>query len=152
MLEFNCRFGDPETQAVPRLLETNLYEIVLACCDGTLSQLDVRFKEDTCAATVVCAAKGYPGPYPKGMEIRGIPAADRLEIVKVYHAGTKLDGDQTRTSGGRVLAVTGIGRTLSDAVRASYAGESEIAFTDGSDKPPKLLHHQTDIANAALCP
>jgi len=158
MLEYNCRFGDPETQVVLPLLETDLYEIVLACCDGTLDQLDVRFKENTCAATVVCAAEGYPGSYPKGMDIHGIDDANALEGVKVYHAGTKLqnDGGKTTTSGGRVLSVTGVGRTLSDAVSASYTGVHKIQFLNGTEKtgapPPKLLHHRTDIAHAALRP
>jgi len=93
MLEYNCRFGDPETQVVLPLLETDLYEIVLACCDGTLDQLDVRFKENTCAATVVCATEGYPGSYPKGMDIHRIENANAFKGIKVYHAVTKLQND-----------------------------------------------------------
>merc|ERR1739848_317154 len=110
VLEFNCRFGDPETQVLLPLLKTDLYEVMCACCDGTLDSLDVRFKEDVSAATVVCAAQGYPGKYPKGMQITGLNDTGSMENVKVYHAGTMVDeGGVTRCSGGRVLAVTGTG-------------------------------------------
>ena len=113
MLEYNCRFGDPETQVVLPLLETDLYEVFIACCDGTLGDVDIRFKENTSAATVVCAASGYPEKYPKGMEITGLDDAGAVGGVKVYHAGTKLDESAvTRCSGGRVLAVTGMGSPL----------------------------------------
>jgi len=150
MIEYNCRFGDPETQAVLSLLETDLYEILVACCDGKLHEIDVRFKENTCAATVVCAAKGYPLSYPKGMAIKGIEAANEIDSVKVYHAGTKLDGDgTTRCSGGRVLAVTGTGSTLNDALSASYAGVRKIQFVDDKNPSSSLLHYRTDIAKAA---
>lgn len=89
VLEFNCRFGDPETQVVLPLLETDLYEVVTACCTASLDTVDVRFKEGITAATVVCAAKGYPEKYPTGMEIAGLDAEKRLENVKIYHAGTR---------------------------------------------------------------
>ena len=83
VLEFNCRFGDPETQVVLPLLETDLYETMAACCTGTLDTVDVRFKENISAATVVCAAKGYPEKYPKGMEIKGLDEAKEMENIKV---------------------------------------------------------------------
>ncbi|KAL9186637.1 hypothetical protein ACHAXT_005875 [Thalassiosira profunda] len=149
VLEFNCRFGDPETQVVLPLLETDLYEVMTACCDGTLDAIDVRFKENVAAATVVCAAQGYPEKYPKGMAIEGLDAAG--ENVKVYHAGTKVDaGGVTRCSGGRVLAVTGMGADLAGALAASYKTVKQIAFRDPNDGANSLMHFRTDIAKGAV--
>lgn len=150
VLEFNCRFGDPETQVVLPLLETDLYEVMTACCTGSLDSVDVRFKENTCAATVVCAAKGYPEKYPKGMEITGISDANEISGVKVYHAGTKLDDDKSnRCCGGRVLAVTGVGATLNDALRTSYSAVSKLDFV-GENKDESLMHYRRDIAKGAV--
>jgi len=149
VLEFNCRFGDPETQVVLPLLETDLYEVFRACCDGKLDTIDVRFKENVSAATVVCAAKGYPEKYPKGMEIGGLDEAGSMESVKVYHAGTKVDdANITRCSGGRVLAVTGMGSNLAEALASSYKAVKQITFQDagGAD----LKHYRTDIAKGAV--
>ncbi len=149
VLEFNCRFGDPETQVVLPLLETDLYEVMKACCDGNLDSVDVRFKEDTCAATVVCAAKGYPETYPKGMKITGLNDANSISGAKVYHAGTIMDENcVSRCSGGRVLAVTGMGPTLSDALETSYNAVSKIDFVGSNDE--SLLHFRTDIAKKAI--
>ncbi len=149
VLEFNCRFGDPETQVVLPLLETDLYEVMKACCDGNLENVDVRFKENTCAATVVCAAKGYPEKYPKGMEITGLSGANDIADAKVYHAGTKVDGNTvTRCSGGRVLAVTGMGPSLSDALKTSYKAVGELNFV--GDNNESLMHFRTDIAHRAV--
>ena len=149
MLEYNCRFGDPETQVVLPLLETDLYEVMKACCDGELGSVDVRFKENTCAATVVCAAKGYPEKYPKGMEITGLSDANAIEGAKVYHAGTKLDDNSiTRCSGGRVIAVTGMGPSLKDALGTSYSAVRKLDFVDSSNG--SLMHFRTDIAKGAI--
>lgn len=149
MLEFNCRFGDPETQVVLPLLETDLYEVMIACCDGKLEDVDVRFRDYTSAATVVCAAKGYPLKYPKGMEIKGLDDANSLSGVKVYHAGTKVDSEGiTRCSGGRVLAVTGMGKTLKSALAGAYKGVDKIEFV--GDNGESLLHRRTDIAKRAI--
>mmetsp|Transcript_11972 Transcript_11972/g.22213 ORF Transcript_11972/g.22213 Transcript_11972/m.22213 type:complete len:1163 (+) Transcript_11972:70-3558(+) len=149
VLEFNCRFGDPETQVVLPLLETDLYEVLRACCDGTLASIDVRFKENVSAATVVCAAKGYPETYPKGMEIGGLDEAGSMENVKVYHAGTKVDdANVTRCSGGRVLAVTGMGNNLTEALASSYKAVKQITFQDSSGAD--LKHFRTDIAKGAI--
>lgn len=149
VLEFNCRFGDPETQVVLPLLETDLYEVFKACCDGNLDSVDVRFKENVSAATVVCAAKGYPEKYPKGMEITGLPEAAKEKGVKVYHAGTKIDAaGVTRCSGGRVLAVTGLGNDLSEALAASYKAVRQISFKD--EGAADLKHFRTDIAKGAV--
>lgn len=149
MLEYNCRFGDPETQVVLPLLETDLYEVFTACCTGTLGSIDVRFKENTCAATVVCAAKGYPEKYPKGMEIKDIDAANGCNGVKVYHAGTKIDdAGTTRCSGGRVLAVTGLGGSLHAALKASYKAVGMLDFLDTDGKGQ--MHYRTDIGKKAV--
>jgi hypothetical protein len=153
VLEFNCRFGDPETQVVLPLLETDLYEVMQACCDGTLSTIDVRFKEHVSAATVVCAAKGYPETYPKGMAIKGLESAGAIENVKVYHAGTKVEEENgqviTRCTGGRVLAVTGTGSNLTEALAASYKAVKQISFEDGNTGA-NLMHYRTDIAKGAI--
>lgn len=149
MLEFNCRFGDPETQVVLPLLETDLYEVMIACCTGNLKDVDVRFKEGLSAATVVCAAKGYPEKYPKGMEITGLNDCKRMDDVKVYHAGTKVDGSgTTRCSGGRVLAVTGMGTNLKSALQASYAAVRKINFV--GENGEGLMHSRTDIGKKAI--
>ncbi len=149
VLEFNCRFGDPETQVVLPLLETDLYEVMTACCSGKLDDVDVRFKENVHAATVVCAAKGYPEDYPKGMEIKGLDETKAIDGVKVYHAGTKLDDQSvTRCTGGRVLAVTGLGSSLKAALQAAYKGTDKISFVDSEGNV--LMHHRTDIGKKAL--
>ena len=149
VLEFNCRFGDPETQVVLPLLETDLYEIMTACCMGTLDRVDVRFKEGVAAATVVCAAKGYPETYPKGMEIVGLDIEKKLTNVKIYHAGTELDDKGvTRSSGGRVLAVTGLGSDLKSALQAAYKCVGKLDFVD--EEGSHLMHHRTDIGEKAI--
>jgi phosphoribosylamine--glycine ligase/phosphoribosylglycinamide formyltransferase/phosphoribosylformylglycinamidine cyclo-ligase/phosphoribosylamine--glycine ligase/phosphoribosylformylglycinamidine cyclo-ligase len=148
VLEFNCRFGDPETQVVLPLLETDLYEILTACCSGNLDAIDVRFKEGQSAATVVCAALGYPEVYPKGMEITGLDAANSSNGVKVYHAGTDVDNaGVTRCSGGRVLAITGTGSSLKNALQSAYNGVKSIQFIDVHGK--HQLHRRTDIGKKA---
>lgn len=131
------------------LLETDLYEVFKACCDGKLDTVDVRFKENICAATVVGAAKGYPEKYPKGMKITGLSEANAIPGVKVYHAGTKLDEQSvSRCSGGRVIAVTGIGSTLPDALKNSYNAVKNIDFVGDSNE--SLMHYRTDIAKGAI--
>lgn len=149
-MEFNCRFGDPETQVVLPLLETDLYEVLTACCTGALDQIDVRFKEGVAAATVVCAAKGYPEKYPKGMEITGLEEETKMDNVKIYHAGTNLDedGTTTRCSGGRVLAVTGMGSDLKGALKNAYACVSKLDFVDNEGN--HLMHNRTDIGKKAI--
>ena len=149
VLEFNCRFGDPETQVVLPLLETDLYEVFNACCTKSLDSIDVRFEENTSAATVVCAAMGYPQSYPKGMLIHGLSNANSTSSVKVYHAGTKLDdANNARCSGGRVLAVTGMGVDLSGALSAAYKGVGCLSFVSDEGNN-KLMHFRTDIAKKA---
>jgi phosphoribosylamine--glycine ligase/phosphoribosylglycinamide formyltransferase/phosphoribosylformylglycinamidine cyclo-ligase/phosphoribosylamine--glycine ligase/phosphoribosylformylglycinamidine cyclo-ligase len=120
----------------------------MACCDGTLGSVDVRFIEDTAAATVVCAAKGYPETYPKGMAIEGLSAANAIDTVKVYHAGTEVDESGiTRCSGGRVLAVTGLGRNLKCALQSAYKALGKLDFIGPQHE--HLMHFRTDIAKGA---
>jgi formyltetrahydrofolate-dependent phosphoribosylglycinamide formyltransferase len=149
VLEFNCRFGDPETQVVLPLLESDLYEVMRSCCTGTLDSVDVRFKENRASATVVCAAKGYPDSYSKGMKVVGLDAANALPGVKVYHAGTHVDeaGD-TLCSGGRVIAVTGNGSSLNNALKTAYNGVSKLDFI--SKDSQHLMHSRTDIGRRAV--
>ncbi|KAL3919897.1 MAG: hypothetical protein SGILL_003523 [Bacillariaceae sp.] len=121
-----------------------------ACCTGKLDSVDVRFKEGVAAATVVCAAKGYPEKYPKGMQIKGLDYAEAVDGVKVYHAGTKVDDHQsvTKCSGGRVIAVTGLGSSLKGALQTAYKGVGAISFEDAEGG--HQMHNRTDIGRKAL--
>ncbi len=139
VLEFNCRFGDPETQVLLPLLDSDLLDVLEACVDGRLAQTSVRWKE-AAAATVVAAAPGYPGSYKKGLPISGLERAGALDGVMVFHAGTRVDGDAMVTSGGRVLAVTGSGLDLETALARAYAGIDEIHFEG--------LHFRGDIGRS----
>jgi phosphoribosylamine--glycine ligase/phosphoribosylaminoimidazole synthetase len=127
VLEFNCRFGDPETQVILPLLRSDLYEILSACVESTLDGIQVDW-EDAIAATVVTASGGYPGEYQKGMTITGIGEAESVPGVTVFHAGTVTEGDVVTTSGGRVLAVTGVQATLPMALACAYHGIEHIDF------------------------
>lgn len=138
VLEFNCRFGDPETQAILPLLASDLLEMMLACTDGRLSPQMVRFQPGACT-TVVMAAPGYPGAYPKGLPISGLEAA-AAEGALVFHAGTTTHGEQVVTDGGRVLAVSGLGPDVPAAAAQAYAGIDQIQF-EGA-------HFRTDIGRA----
>lgn len=127
LLEYNCRFGDPETQVLLPLLETDLLDVAEAMVDGTLADLDLRWT-DGAAATVILASEGYPGSYPKGRVIDGTEEAGSLDGVTVYHAGTRRTEEALVTSGGRVLAVTGVGEDLDTALLRAYAGVERIHF------------------------
>ncbi|WP_026072389.1 phosphoribosylamine--glycine ligase [Nodosilinea nodulosa] len=126
VVEFNCRFGDPETQAVLPLLETPLEEVMLACIEGRLDALDLRWKPGA-AACVVVAAEGYPDSYPKGMEIFGLEEAAETGAL-VFHAGTRRRGDSTVADGGRVLGVTGMGDSFEAAIANAYEALDKICF------------------------
>ncbi|MCP4966577.1 MAG: phosphoribosylamine--glycine ligase [bacterium] len=145
VLEFNCRFGDPETQVVLPLLETDLYEILTACVDGTLDQVPVRWN-DGVAATVVAAAEGYPGASPSGRTITGIGDANSVPGVTVFHAGTAL-GDDVVTAGGRVLAVTGVQPNLPMALACAYHGIEHIEF-EGMQYRNDIGAHVTELSAA----
>ncbi len=125
VLEFNCRFGDPETQVILPLLETDLYEVLLACVQGRLHEIKLRWKAANCA-TVVLASGGYPGNYAVGLPITGLDTVG--DDVMVFHAGTVLEAGQLVTAGGRVLAVTALGSTLDVALQKSYAAIGRIHF------------------------
>ncbi len=142
VLEFNVRYGDPETQVILPLLETDFVDVADACIDGTLDGLEVKWRGGA-AATVVAASGGYPGSYAKGKQISGLEEADALEGVTVFHAGTaRAEDGSLITSGGRVLAVTGLGDDLAGALDRAYKGLEKISFEG--------LHHRTDIGARAL--
>lgn len=139
VVEFNARFGDPETQVILPLLETDLVDICLATVNGELDSLDVKWKQGG-AVCVVMASPGYPDEYPKGLPIYGL---DRVPSgVAVFHAGTAESPEGTVTSGGRVLGVTGIGEDLKAAREAAYKAVESIRF-EGA-------HYRKDIAARAL--
>ncbi len=127
VLEYNARFGDPECQPLLMRLESDLAEIMLACCQGRLNEVEVKWTSQT-AICVVMAAQGYPGSYPKGMAISGIEAAEKAGAVKVFQAGTALTENGPVSSGGRVLGVTALGDNLADAKKRAYEAASSVSF------------------------
>jgi phosphoribosylamine---glycine ligase len=135
-LEFNARFGDPETQPLLMRMKNDIVPIFQACIDGTLADHSLDWDSKT-AVCVVMAAKGYPGSYEKGMEISGLKEAEETGAV-VFHAGTRPNGDKVETSGGRVLGVTALGDTMDDALSCSYSAVEKITW-DG-------IHYRKDIA------
>ena len=126
-LEFNCRFGDPETQVVLPLLETDLADIFRAVVDVELEQLPITFARRA-AVSVVMASGGYPGPYQVGYPISGLEAASKLDAVAVFHAGTEMVGNETVTAGGRVLSVTATGESFAEARERCYEAVGRIHF------------------------
>ncbi len=136
VIEYNCRFGDPETQVVLPRLKTDLVDIMEAVIDEKLDGVNIEW-EDNAAVCVVMASGGYPVSYKKGYEISGIAAAEAVDGITVFHAGTKLDGEKVLTNGGRVLGVTATAKTLDDAIAKAYNGVEKISFTDE--------FHRTDI-------
>jgi phosphoribosylamine--glycine ligase len=141
VLEFNARFGDPETQVYLVRLENDLLELLEASVNGTLSSQQLRWRPGS-AVCVVMASGGYPGSYPKGKVIRGLEAAGARNGVKVFHAGTALQNAQFVTNGGRVLGVTAVGEDLRSARDLAYAAVDDIHF-EGA-------HFRRDIAAKAL--
>ena len=128
VVEYNARFGDPETQAVLSLLDSDLMDIFQACVDGTLDKIDIKWK-DQAACCLVLASGGYPVQYQSGYPISGLEEAG--QNATVFHAGTKLGEDgQILTAGGRVLGVTALGATLEEAISNSYAAAKPISFQD----------------------
>lgn len=127
VVEFNCRFGDPETQVVLPLLDGDLAEIMLACATGTLDKVEVAW-HDKAAVCVVMASGGYPESYEKGKEITGFAAAEEDKDVVVFHAGTKEADGKIVTSGGRVLGVTAVDASIKAARDRAYAAVEKIAF------------------------
>jgi phosphoribosylamine---glycine ligase len=141
VLEYNCRFGDPETQVILPRLATDLIPALEACVDGTLRPELVAWKPEACVC-VVMAAGGYPGPYEKGRPIAGLQDAAALDRTVVFHAGTKLQDGRVVTAGGRVLGVTALGPALGDAVANAYRAVARISFEGAI--------YRTDIAARAL--
>jgi len=139
VLEYNCRLGDPETQAILPLLETDLIDIAEACATGRLNQIDIQWKTGA-AACVVIASEGYPGAYPGGREIHGLNAP--LKDAVVFHAGTQLAEGQVVTAGGRVLGVTGFGENFRTAIKLAYQAVEKIKFEG--------MQYRTDIGQRAL--
>jgi phosphoribosylamine--glycine ligase len=125
LLEFNCRFGDPETQVVLPLLDSDLLDIAEACADGRLAEVEVKWKSGT-AACVVLASEGYPGQYPSGREIKGLD--QEFDRAVAFHAGTQVVNGKTVTAGGRVLSVTGWGESLESALSRAYQSIEKISF------------------------
>jgi len=130
VLEFNARFGDPETQVYLTRLENDLVELLNASAGGTLEKFELKWKPEA-SVCVVMASGGYPGSYEKGKPVRGLDDAAKLPGVKVFHAGTGLKGGQIVTNGGRVLGVTALGANLRAAQKAAYAAVEKIHF-DGA--------------------
>jgi len=128
VLEFNVRFGDPETQAILPLLKTNLLDLLLACEEGELEKFKKLEWEDGYCVCVVIASEGYPGPYEKGKLIEGVEKAEEESCI-VFHAGTKLMDGKLFTDGGRVLGVAGIEKTLPLAIEKAYRGVEKIKFS-----------------------
>ena len=142
VLEFNARFGDPETQPVLMRMKGDIVPILEACMKGTLSQHKIEW-DNRASVCVVMASKGYPGDYEKGKIIEGLKEVSRMERVLVFHAGTILKDGQVMTNGGRVLGVTGLGEDIPRAIEKAYQAVKRISW-DG-------VHYRTDIGQKALC-
>lgn len=143
VIEYNCRFGDPETQVVLPLLESDLLTVMTACTNGTLADTEVKFR-DGAAACVILASGGYPVSYAKGKEITGLTDGQLPEMkdVTVYHSGTAFKDGKLVTAGGRVLGVTAVADNLPDALARAYEATGHIDFEN--------LHKRTDIGMRAL--
>jgi phosphoribosylamine--glycine ligase len=142
VLEFNARFGDPETQPVLMRMKGDIVPILEACMKGTLSQHRIEW-DSRPSVCVVMASKGYPGDYEKGKIIRGLKEVSQMEGVFVFHAGTTIKEGQMITNGGRVLGVTGLGEDIPRAIEKTYQAVKKISW-DG-------VHYRTDIGQKALC-
>ncbi len=127
VLEFNARFGDPETQSYVRILKTDLLDILLACVDKKLDTVKIEWTDQS-ACCVVLASEGYPGNYPKGLPIVGIAEAEKVNGVIVFHAGARFENNELVTNGGRVLGVSATGYTVDEACEKAYRGVAVIDF------------------------
>jgi phosphoribosylamine---glycine ligase len=130
LIEYNVRFGDPETQVLMMRLKSDLLPALVVTADGVLEHFDLRWHDDA-ALTVVMAANGYPGEYAKGSEIRGLDAAGAVEGVEIFHAGTTQEGPRLVATGGRVLNVTARGSTVSEAQQRAYRAVAKIDWPGG---------------------
>jgi phosphoribosylamine--glycine ligase len=141
VLEFNARFGDPETQVILPRLKTDLIDIFNAVIEETLHKINIEWK-DNAAVCVVVASGGYPGKYHKGKVISGLERLEKMEDIIVFHAGTKFQDDKIITSGGRVLGITAWDETISKAKERAYRGVKEIYFED--------MYYRKDIGAKAI--
>ncbi|MBU1912392.1 MAG: phosphoribosylamine--glycine ligase [Candidatus Omnitrophica bacterium] len=141
VLEFNVRFGDPETQAILPKLKSDLADIMMACVEGTLDKIDVKWEKSSCIS-VVCASKGYPDEYEKDKEIFGLKEAGKMKDVIVFHAGTKAKNGKILTSGGRVLGVTSLGKDIKSAKINAYKAVDCIKFEG--------MQYRKDIGDKAI--
>jgi len=141
VLEFNCRFGDPETQALLPRMKSDLLPLLEATIDGKIDKCTIEW-DARAAVTVVLASAGYPGKYESGKTISGLDDAAKLEDVRIFHAGTKCDAGEIKTAGGRVLAVTALGSTIEAAQTRAYEAVSRIHFEN--------CHYRHDIALSAV--
>jgi len=141
VLEFNCRFGDPETQPLLMRLQSDLLEVLLAVAEGKLDQVELRW-DPRPALCVVAASGGYPGKYRTGVPITGINDADAIRDVKVFQGGTKRQGKTILTDGGRVLGVTALGNTIAEAQTRAYEAMKKIHFEG--------MHYRKDIGHRAI--
>jgi len=142
VLEFNARFGDPETQPVLMRMKGDIVPVLEACIKGNLSQCEIEW-DDRASVCVVMTSKGYPGDYERGKVIEGLKEVSQMDDVYVFHAGTGLKDGQVVTHGGRVLGVTGLGKDIPSAMMRTYQAVEKISW-DG-------VHYRTDIGKKALC-
>jgi phosphoribosylamine--glycine ligase len=141
VLEFNCRFGDPETQPVLMRMESDLFDVLTALTDEKLSDIEIKWRPDA-SVCVVLASGGYPGKYEKGKVIKGLEEVKNMDNVMVFHAGTAFNNGEIVTSGGRVLGVTAIAKDINSAKEKAYEAAGKINF--------KGMHYRTDIADRAI--
>lgn len=142
VLEFNVRFGDPETQAILPRIETDIIQLIMATIDGSLDKVDCKLKKESCVC-VVLASRGYPGSYQKGKIINGLDKAENLNNTVIFHAGTKkLDNGDIVTDGGRVLGVSALGKGIKEAIDNAYYAVSSINFEN--------MCYRKDIGKKAL--
>jgi phosphoribosylamine--glycine ligase len=141
VLEFNCRFGDPETQVILPRLKGDLLPLLEATIDGAIEDVDIELDERP-AVTVVMASAGYPGKVEAGKRISGLEQASQMENVQIFHAGTRARNGTIETNGGRVLAVTALGSSLTAARDRAYEAVAKISFEG--------CHYRRDIALAAV--
>ena len=136
VIEYNCRFGDPETQVVLPRLKTDLFEIMMAVSEERLADVNIEW-DDNAAVCVVAASGGYPKKYNAGYEISGMADAEKAGNIKIFHAGTKNEDGKILTSGGRVLGITAVSKDLDTAIKDAYAAVEKVSFTD--------MHYRKDI-------
>ncbi len=141
VVEFNCRFGDPETQVILPRLESDLVEVMQACIQGSLGEKSIKWSQKACCC-VVMASGGYPGKYEKGKEIFGLEEAAKTPGTAVFHAGTKLEREKVLTNGGRVLGATALGEGIKESIGNAYKAVEKISFEG--------MHYRKDIGQKAL--